>query len=152
MIVATILPVIILSLVPHQEPRFLVAVIVPLLCEIVLHLRHQVKPLVIFLWILFNFLSVLWFGFLHQAGLVPVLAKLNEQIRKKPSTDTFHLVFWKTYMPPEHLLGVQENDTSVKIFDLGGTDTENLVKFIKSINVTSTMQEKVCLNCTFLDF
>lgn len=152
MIVATILPVIILSLIPHQEPRFLVAVIVPLLCEIVLHLRHQVKPLVIFLWILFNFLSVLWFGFLHQAGLVPVLAKLNEQIRKKPSTDTFHLVFWKTYMPPEHLLGVQENDTSVKIFDLGGTDTENLVKFIKSINVTSTMQEKVCLNCTFLDF
>lgn len=90
--------------------------------------------------------------FLHQAGLVPVLAKLNEQIRNKPSTDTFHLVFWKTYMPPEHLLGVQENDTSVKIFDLGGTDTENLVKFIKSINVTSTMQEKVCLNCTFLDF
>lgn len=152
MIVATILPVIILSFIPHQEPRFLVPVIVPLLCEIVLHLRHQMKPLFILLWLLFNVLSVLWFGFLHQAGLVPVLARLNEQIRSKSPTNTFHLVFWKTYMPPEHLLGVQENDTSVKVFDLGGTDVENLVKFVKNINVTSPIQEKVCLNYTFLNF
>lgn len=146
----TVLPVIVMSLIPHQEPRYIIAAIVPLLCTVVSECKYQMKSIFILLWLIFNSLGILWYGFLHQAGLVPVLTRLNEQIRNKVSADTFHLVFWKTYKVPEHLLGVQKNDTSVNVVDLGGTDVENVIQIFANINVNKKRNEKVRL--MFLSF
>ena len=141
----TVLPVIIMSLIPHQEPRYIIAAFVPLLCTVVSKCKYQMKSVFILLWLIFNFFGILWYGFLHQAGLVPVLTRLNEQIRNKASVDTFHVVFWKTYKVPEHLLGVQKNDTSVNVVDLGGTDVENVIQVLSNINVDKKPNEKVRL-------
>ena len=150
LLMTTVLPVVIMSLIPHQEPRYIIAAIVPLLCTVVSKCKYQMKSIFISLWLIFNFLGILWYGFLHQAGLVPVLTRLNEQIRNKASADTFHLVFWKTYQVPEHLLGVQKNDASVNVVDLGGTDVENVTQMVSNIYVNKKPNEKVCLMFFFL--
>lgn len=69
----------ILSLMPHQEARFLLPLIVPLIVFILcVQLEHGICSLLkskIFIAasICFNVLLALFFGFMHQAGVVPFL-------------------------------------------------------------------------------
>lgn len=81
--------------------------------------RHSTDTGIPFLqtiWILHSFLFTALFGYLHQAGLVPSLLALNDSLRSPgmpflslpPTTASppaeIELVFWKTFMPPRHLV------------------------------------------------
>ena len=50
------------------------------------------------------------FGVLHQGGVVPSLFRIHD-ILYDPTTGVqsydFHVVYWKTYMPPRHLLAIR---------------------------------------------
>ncbi len=91
-----------LSVFPHQEPRFLLPLVVPCVLLGANGLRHRVgayRPLLT-LWYVFNVGAVLFFGLVHQAGVVPTVRWLGEGMELEESTSEVAVVFSKTYMPP----------------------------------------------------
>ena len=101
---ATILiGIILLSCAPHQEPRFVLPTIIPI---IVLYgkrvLGKEASPLVSWIWVIFNLLLCIFFGWLHQGGVVPSLLHLPRQ-EDQPLGGAEDVVYYKTYMPPTFL-------------------------------------------------
>lgn len=132
-----------LSIVPHQEARFLCPLLLPL---VLIYTWKQPRLSTSFwiTWVLFNVITTYVFGVVHQGGVVPVMRFLNYQtsnihgcyvlknedltcglrgeggrhfflkknyINQSIYIDNFggynittNLVFYKTYMPPQHLL------------------------------------------------
>ena len=86
-----------LSLALHQEPRFLMPILVPL--AIILGEMNFLssKKLRLF-WIAFNVILLVVFGILHQGGLIPSMLS-NQIIQGKPRS----IQFFHTYMPPSFL-------------------------------------------------
>ncbi|RUS22275.1 Alg9-like mannosyltransferase family-domain-containing protein [Endogone sp. FLAS-F59071] len=142
-----------LSLISHQEPRFLLPVLVPIV--ITMSQRFSSLPRVFWvLWIVFNAALVVVYGLLHQGGIVPMMGFLQKQslgIRNcvpldsahdacdvgfvvdepfiKPLTHhhyTTNLVFYKTLMPPQHLLRYPRNwkntDITINVVDHAGAE------------------------------
>lgn len=130
-----------LSLVPHQEVRFLIPV-VPLLCccfdmEVFNKsqqnqenardekpTKSQLEPnplagIVFNLWLLFNLLLGLLMGLFHQGGVVPAADYLHGTIYKQSiqkeiqpqPTDVIAQIWWRTYSPPTWMLGDTKNST-----------------------------------------
>ncbi len=46
-------------------------------------------------------------GVLHQGGVLPALLHLHSTLPAAPAS----VFFWKTYMPPWHLLGARAHGT-----------------------------------------
>ncbi|KAI1313009.1 alpha 1,2 mannosyltransferase [Mortierella claussenii] len=122
-----------LSSMPHQEARFLTPLILPLVVSLsgrISKLGRKFWPL----WLLTNGIAALLLGLFHQSGLVPGMGLVQHQSlgfqdckEITPGHDlvvcqtyphqkgmmhvadgmsyTTHLIFYKTYMPPHHLLG-----------------------------------------------
>ncbi|XP_055502467.1 GPI mannosyltransferase 4-like [Leucoraja erinacea] len=122
LILVYFVPVIILSFFCHQEGRFLSPLIVP----VVLHcaIKHKISK-----WklvsVVFNILCSVYFGYLHQGGLIPCISYLEKALHFKDpvvNQEEYILIFYHTYMPPRHLLNVKSDQDSVRIIDLGGSD------------------------------
>lgn len=60
------------------------------------------------LWLVHSLIFTALFGYLHQGGLVPATLALNEHLRDSTSrlgaARVVNVVFWRTFMPPRHLL------------------------------------------------
>ena len=56
-------------------------------------------------WTIFNIVLVLVFGVLHQGGVVPSLFSLHSTLGNASANSNINVIYWKTYMPPRHLLG-----------------------------------------------
>ncbi|XP_028749911.1 GPI mannosyltransferase 4 isoform X2 [Peromyscus leucopus] len=115
-------PLLLLSAFSHQEARFLIPLLVPL----VLLCSPQTHPVP---WkgtlVLFNALGALVFGCLHQGGLVPGLKYLEHIVHTPvlPGTTTrYTLLFAHTYMPPRHLLHLSGLGSPVEVVDMGGAE------------------------------
>lgn len=99
-----------LSVAPHQEPRFLLPLLVPLV------LLGE-KPIRLFpasgicIWIFFNLILVALFGVLHQGGvtksLLAVASTTSWGNEKKPTP----WIYMRTYMPPTFLTRSQHDAT-----------------------------------------
>ncbi|TMW69786.1 hypothetical protein Poli38472_001942 [Pythium oligandrum] len=127
-------PLLCISMAPHQEPRFLLPLLVPLHLFTPNIFKSRWKSI----WILFNILLAVFFGILHQGGLVPLLLELSEGGQEnlvlsfafwskcnvdytlfKPSATP--LVFYKTYMPPRFILaGAEKHASGFQVVDLAG--------------------------------
>lgn len=59
--------------------------------------------------LVFNATLCVVFGFLHQGGVVPSLLHLHGLMYSQPSLNGTAVVYWKTYMPPRHLLAIPEH-------------------------------------------
>lgn len=128
----------VLSLVPHQELRFLVPLLPLLCCSFDLRkykkldldksvadksLKETEKSLLVrkdkssivnvlmFGWYLFNILMAILMGIYHQGGVIPVLDHLHTT-----KEDDFIQVWWRTYSPPNWMLG-EINTTVVTLND-----------------------------------
>ncbi|XP_036893547.1 LOW QUALITY PROTEIN: GPI mannosyltransferase 4 [Sturnira hondurensis] len=116
------LPLALLSAFSHQEARFLIPLLVPL----VLLCSPQTQPVPYKgTLVLFNALGALFFGCLHQGGLVPGLEHLERVVHTPvfPRVPTHYtLLFTHTYMPPRHLLHISGLGSPVEVVDLGGTE------------------------------
>lgn len=136
----------VLSLVPHQELRFLIPM-APLLCccfDVTAFLKITEKYPYVFnvvlnSWLAFNAIMALLMGVLHQGGVVPATDYLYTA-NHTPCT----LIWWRTYSPPTWMLGYQGNSTqfltindenlgfeidkgkSNLVFDTMGTEFEHL--------------------------
>ncbi|NXK35365.1 PIGZ mannosyltransferase, partial [Piprites chloris] len=124
-------PLAFLSLFSHQEPRFLIPLILPLVLFSASRDRAvKWKHLVI----IFNLLGAFLFGCLHQGGLIPCLFHLEQLIHSPaPSNHPRHytLLFAHTYMPPRFLLNIKKTDVHVQVIDMAGSGEETLCQTIE---------------------
>lgn len=121
------------SLIPHQEPRFLLPLIIPFVClyanQLVQYFNqeHLSATLLLFIWISFNCFLTYFYGYVHQAGTIKNLFYLNNNVNYNNSQIT-DLIFSRQYLPPRHLLNIPQALTSgdgsnlVRIHDLSIED------------------------------
>ncbi|CAG8530329.1 2832_t:CDS:10 [Ambispora gerdemannii] len=161
---------ILLSIMPHQEARFLLPLLLPVVISASLHRKFSSGFWMFY--IIFNLIAALFFGGLHQAGMVPILGRLQHQTMRfhncvkdssrhimcevtnkfvEPSfnsTEIFHtnIIFYKTFMPPRHLLGYprawRESNVRITIHDLAGVALEQLEQ---------ELEAKIAVNSDILD-
>lgn len=128
-----IVPIAALSLIPHQEPRFIIPVLLPL---VFLH-AHTLgsssrKTAVIYTkskinngnnssdhisnrnkdkltklqcwWVILNSLLTIFYGFAHQGGVFPLASHIARELRAKPHLTHVHLFISHSYSLPTGLL------------------------------------------------
>ena len=130
-------PVLVLSLFPHQEPRFLVP-IVPLVVLIsVKHLSHLPslrKNMYLTVWVIFNTALSLFYGVFHQGGVIPSLFFIQRGITHGKDLESANLhtnfsvndkfLYFHSYMPPKHLLLSEQGHD--QLIDLKGMQFDKL--------------------------
>ncbi|XP_009958322.1 PREDICTED: GPI mannosyltransferase 4 [Leptosomus discolor] len=123
-------PLAFLSLFSHQEPRFLIPLILPLVLFSTSQSRAVKWKHVI---IIFNVLGALLFGCLHQGGLIPCLFHLEQLVHSESSNHPRHytLLFAHTYMPPRSLLNIKKRDTHIEVIDMAGSEEETLCRAVE---------------------
>ncbi|KAH9944881.1 Alg9-like mannosyltransferase family-domain-containing protein [Amylocystis lapponica] len=134
----------ILSIQPHQEPRFLIPLLVPCIVLAVQsgRITHAGK-LFWSTWIASNVALAILFGVLHQGGVVPSLFHLHGLIHQDNETVSpaaVRIHYWNTYMPPRHLLGVDEKDVlagKVTLTDLAGAPPDVLLQTLVELPSTA---------------
>ncbi|EAU30563.1 conserved hypothetical protein [Aspergillus terreus NIH2624] len=102
-----------LSVFPHQEPRFLIPC-VPLLLSC---FRMRRSRLFLISWVGFNAVMGFLMGVYHQGGVIPAqlalpsiistntLASVAVAAGQQPPAVSATVLWWKTYSPPRWLLG-----------------------------------------------
>ncbi|EGO01153.1 hypothetical protein SERLA73DRAFT_179247 [Serpula lacrymans var. lacrymans S7.3] len=66
---------------------------------------------------------------MYYRGVVPSLFYLHSKLEDTAFAGNVHIVYWKTYMPPRHLLGVQDQEffsRPIVITDLAGARQNDL--------------------------
>lgn len=127
----------ILSAIPHQEPRFLLPC-VPLLLTCIRPLKQ--RPFLVS-WIAFNAIMGFLMGVYHQGGVVPaqlampsIVSTAFAQQMTQPENMTATVFWWKTYSPPLWLLGENsELRADIRTHDLMGMRGTEMIKQIDSI-------------------
>ncbi|CAK9002275.1 GPI mannosyltransferase 4 (GPI mannosyltransferase IV) (GPI-MT-IV), partial [Durusdinium trenchii] len=103
----------VLSLAPHQEPRFLMPLVVPV--SVVLantpSPSARWKNAFKVLWVVFNLAIGVFYGAVHQAGIIPALATVSTSQDK-----ICCVVTYETYMTPRFLMAGGD----IEVYDLGG--------------------------------
>jgi hypothetical protein len=101
-------PLVFLSLAPHQEPRFLLPLLPAAAAAAAADgaaARLASSPAALAAWSAANLLGAAFFGFAHQGGVVPAVAQLSTVLAEDDESSDHALVyFWRTYTPPESLL------------------------------------------------
>ena len=124
----------ILSVIPHQEPRFLIPIIPLILSSITLPsptLSPRLFRLFAFTWVTFNLALGLVYGRYHQAGVVPAQLWLGENRISLGLTDGVSALWWKTYSPPVWLLNTPQE--VLRTEDLMGTSAQEVEAALRNI-------------------
>lgn len=149
-----------LSLTPHQEARFLLPLLVPLvllLGPFLLRREGMTARLLRSFWYAGNVFCVLFFGFFHQGGLYETQHFLHHHIHhQRTSLTQTHLIYFHTYMPPLSLLTVPHHDRlvvdpnvnstryrrkkNVFVEDLAGAEMDELLR--RCVRLVSDAQAK----------
>lgn len=137
-----IVPLVLLSFFPHQEPRFLI----PLLCPLAVLGTAEVfgsrsKKYITVLWIIFNVFGLVFFGFLHQGGVIRAISQIRHDAIGATHPQMTEVVFWRTYMPPRHLFLSRKHrvpgEPGFRVHDLAGASKERLFEFLSSFKNSS---------------
>ncbi|PRT55237.1 GPI mannosyltransferase 4 [Wickerhamiella sorbophila] len=107
-----------LSLFPHQEARFLIPLI-PLLCMNMDFRRFSARfqKILLVLWLAFNLVMSFILGVYHQGGVIPA----QTELRKYPLPST--VIWWKTYVPPLWLTGLQHDEVKYVSVEKSGVES-----------------------------
>ncbi|KAL8755071.1 MAG: hypothetical protein Q9199_003892 [Rusavskia elegans] len=105
-IISALSATVLLSLIPHQEPRFLLPAVPLILSSVRLPQSGALRRYWFVSWIIFNTILGVLMGIYHQGGVVPAQLWLGQQRQHDPElTEVF---WWRTYSPPVWLLGGKE--------------------------------------------
>lgn len=120
-----IVPITLLSLFPHQEPRFIIPVLFPLVflyapdlsqvpCLDIVRFNDnndesttelpQSKPRKLTLWYVSNLLLAFFYAFAHQGGVFPLTSHITTELKAKPHLTHVHLYTSYSYSLPTALL------------------------------------------------
>jgi len=130
-----IIPVLVLSLFPHQEARFLIPVTLPIIFLHSQRIRHisgieqkcnkngtifkgkfsqgSRGSLLLTLWYFINIILTIFFGFLHQGGMYALSTHLAGELQVKSQLTTLHLVTSHTYSLPLFFLQLRNSKRSL---------------------------------------
>ncbi|CAH8524284.1 unnamed protein product [Heterobilharzia americana] len=147
--VCTVFPTLILSLIPHQEARFLIPCL-PYACFVIgqsidakakirkrSHFSYMVVIFAI-LWSIHQLVLVIFYSHLHQAGLLSYMKTIPSNL----TDECVKYVFFRTYMPPRFPLGIFRTQSSnsliqscKSLIDLGGSSISVLNSTINDLKV-----------------
>ncbi|KAM3967865.1 phosphatidylinositol glycan anchor biosynthesis class Z [Aphomia sociella] len=115
MLFSLVIPVAILSLFPHQEARFIIPVLIPLIYLYGNHLHpnesdgpksRRLKNTLRFFWYFLNIILTIFFGFVHQGGIYPFANSLYREIKSNYGVHT-HVITTHSYSIPTFLLQLE---------------------------------------------
>ncbi|XP_077870334.1 GPI alpha-1,2-mannosyltransferase 4-like [Saccoglossus kowalevskii] len=101
--ICILFPVMCLSLCPHQEVRFIIPTLTPL---ILLYSKTSTdsSKYLITLWICWNVVCGSIFGIVHEGGLLKSLGYIRDLVNDSNNVTSYDFIFYHTYTPPKHLL------------------------------------------------
>ena len=147
---------VLLSIFPHQEPRFLLPC-VPLLLSCV---RMHHSRICLAVWIVFNAALGFLMGVYHQGGVIPAQLAMRDIISTNTvaqgikTTPEAKVFWWKTYSPPRWLLG-PEQDSHVDTADLMGIPGLDMIQQLNEAVPNCPKSSPIYLvaptSATFLD-
>ncbi|MCJ1322987.1 alpha 1,2 mannosyltransferase [Xylographa vitiligo] len=123
------LATLLLSLIPHQEARFLLPAIPLFLSGTHLPRSRRATRIFVTTWIAFNALIATLMGVYHQGGIVPMqlhLGALDASALTPPLAPNTPVLWWRTYSPPIWLL----DGSALQTVDLMGTPFPQLLSAI----------------------
>ncbi|XP_047520615.1 GPI mannosyltransferase 4 [Pieris napi] len=115
MLLSAITPLAVLSLFPHQEARFIIPILVPLvylygnsihICEVDDKDVKTLKKLLIIVWYGLNMIFAIFFGFIHQGGIYPFINDLYYE-NKSSFGSHMHVITTHSYSIPTYLLQLE---------------------------------------------
>ena len=147
---SAVVSVALLSCIPHQEPRFISPVLLPVVIISSRCLaRSSFSSLAVLSWFIWNIFGCVVFGMMHQGGMYPCMAYLQQYLYNARSLQNsgtaFHVTFYHTYMPPQHLLAwpfIQEKDANLALYDLKGTSSDTLKTHLEKLIEEFETQDK----------
>lgn len=146
LVICCLIPLSLLSVFPHQEPRFLIPLL-PVFAALYA-CKITASGAMLAFWAIANVLGCLFFGCIHQAGVVPCLGYLQ----KTQSTGVErHVIFWHTYTAPQHLLlqpsemQDQVHAGSTSVTSLEGISADDLVHHLTLLNSSHLEKPEVMI-------
>ncbi|XP_045524887.1 GPI mannosyltransferase 4 [Pieris brassicae] len=115
MLLSAITPLAVLSLFPHQEARFIIPILVPLvylygnsihICEVDDMDLKTLKKLLIIVWYGLNIIFAIFFGFIHQGGIYPFINDLHYENNGSYGSH-MHVITTHSYSIPTYLLQLE---------------------------------------------
>lgn len=169
MMLSVCIPVAVLSIFPHQEPRFLIPILFPLTYLHSSTIFEETETALVKVsrrngnkrslsvvgtqknsnslfkvWCTLNAVFVIFYGFVHQAGVFPAVSYISKELDKEPLTTKFHIFTSHIYLVPESFfLQVNPNKLHVNnktkyninkrcfLHDEGSTDLDLVLRKIK---------------------
>lgn len=138
-VASVLFPLACISMAPHQEPRFMLPALIPLqIFAASSLLTHRVRAA---FWAIFNLSLMVFFGMLHQGGVIPMLLSFSNngghesptlahvtlpscqfapQHKVQQLMGKIPVVFYKTYMPPRFLFAGVHASPAFQVIDLAG--------------------------------
>lgn len=113
MVANVIIPLLLLSIFPHQEPRFLLPLLLPIVFTTSKYFSYpSVKGTqhLFNIWCFFNIIGLIFFGYLHQAGVTPMISHLFKNIKHDTNT---HIIHSHIYSIPTGLLMVPQQNEKI---------------------------------------
>ena len=127
-------PILIFSIFPHQEPRFLIPLL-PFMILLASISTESFSKNFIASFITLNVILTIIFGVMHQGGLIPCILKLQTLYTTDKITEdssvSYNFIFSGTYMPPQFPLLIKSS--KVKIWDLKGGNFDKVLNVIQNI-------------------
>ena len=128
-------PLVALSTAPHQEPRFLLPLLLPLAAT--RYAAASGTRARCAAWCALNLAGVVFFGVAHQGGVAPALLALPTLAASNAGAAGSNPVvafFWRTYTPPESVLARRDplEDHHVRVVDLAGAPPEEVLEALVS--------------------
>lgn len=124
MALSFVTPLVSLSLFQHQEPRFLIPLIIPLIylhgptllpeiqdvlveapkIQLVQPKNKKHSYALLKVWFVVNTLLMIFYGFIHQGGVYYATEYISQNLRATPLTTEFHIVTSHLYSIPQSFL------------------------------------------------
>lgn len=124
--------ILVLSLLPHQELRFLLPSIPLLLSSFSFNKNSKISKYILKIWLLFNTILIIFYGLFHQAGLIPAINYLNSSEYLKGTK-----IYWfNTYPPPTFLINSNFENVNLMGFSIDSVVSEIELNSKPSIIVT----------------
>lgn len=146
-----IFSLIILSISPHQEPRFLLPLAFPttiIFAHALQHpyftLRPKLTRTLVGLHIIQHILQLILFSFLHQAGLLPTLFSIDNSVSQLPFGDISlfdryeHHLLYRTFSVPYHFLPRKGRGMFPRVEDYDSSNSLAYVMRMASITCNHT--------------
>lgn len=118
MLFSLVIPIMLLSMFPHQEARFIIPVLIPLIYLYANYLHanetdglriRRLKTTLRITWYVLNALLTIFFGFIHQGGIYPFANSLYREVKNNYGVHT-HVITTHSYSIPTFLLQLESTN------------------------------------------